>query len=195
MPRTSCALFREGVVEHRQTQLCKTVCMSKNPIRMLSRFIESIITAAAYFVHRTHPEIAPRDVMIRVTLQRDDAVAPARSSQPYLFDVDAFRNTLDLELLMSPDHLLPVQQIEIPYRVGEDTLDLSPYIGPTIRRRLYQDVLATLQDSDGQAFSLCLSLPDLGGTDDFVLDGIDFKHVYLAWWTARPVYLFVMAYN
>ena len=133
--------------------------------------------------------------MIRVTLQKDDAIAPARSCQPYLFDADVFQSTLNLELLMSPEYLLPVQQIEIPYRVGEDTLDLSPYIGPTIRRRLYQDVLATLQDSDGQAFSLCLSLPDLGGTDDFVLDGIDFKHVYLAWWTARPVYLFVMAYN
>ena len=158
---------------------------------MLSRFIESMITAAAYFVHRTNPEIAPIDVMIRVALQRDDAVAPARSAQPYL----AFRNTLDVELLMSPDHLLPVQQIEIPYRVGEDTLDLSPYIGPTIRRRLYQDVLSTLHDSDGQAFSLCLSLPDLSGTDDFVLGGIDFKYVYPAWWKARPVYLFVMAYN
>jgi hypothetical protein len=169
--------------------------MSKNPIRKLSRFIDSIITTAAYFVHRTHAEVSPRDAMIRVTLQKDDAIAPARSSQPYLFDVDVFKSSLDIEFLLSPEHLLPVQQIEIPYRVGEDTLDLSPYIGPTIRRRLYQDVLSTLQDSDGQAFSLCLSLPDLGVTEDFTLDGIDFKHVYPAWWKARPVYLFMMAYN
>ena len=96
---------------------------------------------------------------------------------------------------MSPDH--PAPRIQIPYRIGADTLDLTQYIGPNTRGGLYRDVLSALHDADGDAFSLCLSLPDLGRTtNDVVLDGIEFKHAAIpTWWRARPVYLFVRAYS
>ena len=190
-----CTLLGDGIVEHRQTQLCKTVCISKNPIRMLSRLIQTIITSASQYVHHAHHEIAPNEAMVRVTLQRDDAVAPARSSQPFLFDADCFNDTLDLELLTSPDN--PAPRIQNPYRIGVDTLDLTQYIGPNTRGRLNRDVLSALHDADGDAVSLCLSLPDLGRTtNDVALGGIEFKHAAIpTWWRARPVYLFAVSYT
>ncbi len=66
-PREKCTLFREdgvALVERQQTELCRPVCMSRSPLRMLGRFIGHLLTRLAK--HATSPIHR-----LMLTLQRD----------------------------------------------------------------------------------------------------------------------------
>ena len=50
IPREKCTLFRDGdvtLVQRQQTELCRPVCMSRSPLRMLGRFIGHLLTRLA----------------------------------------------------------------------------------------------------------------------------------------------------
>ena len=83
-PREQCTLFRDGdvaLVQRQQTELCKPVCISRSPTRMLGRFIKHLLLRVSK--HATTPVSR-----IFLTLQRDDSVEVGvrpMSTQPYLF--------------------------------------------------------------------------------------------------------------
>ena len=82
IPREKCTLFRDGdlpLVKRKQTEICKPVCMSRSPSRMLGRLIKHMLLGISK--HATTPVSR-----MLLTLQRDDSVelgARPMSTQPY----------------------------------------------------------------------------------------------------------------
>ena len=75
-PREKCTLFRDGdvtLVQRQQTELCRPVCMSRSPLRMLGRFIGHLLSRlskqATSPIHR-----------LMLTLQRDERRAERSAS-------------------------------------------------------------------------------------------------------------------
>ena len=70
IPREKCTLFRDGdftLVQRQQTELCRPVCMSRSPLRMLGRFIGHLLSRL--------PKQATSPIhQLMLTLQRNDSV-------------------------------------------------------------------------------------------------------------------------
>ena len=101
--QSRCAMFNDGetrIVERRQTELCKPVCISRSSVRMLQRLIRGLLQTVA--AHRTSDE-----GFIRISLQREDSskIHGAPSQQPYLFDVDFFDGRLQGSFFASLDEI------------------------------------------------------------------------------------------
>ena len=67
--QSRCTMFMEGgmkLVERRQTELCKPVCISKSSVRMLQRLIRSLLQA--FSARRTDHE-----GFMRISLQSEDS--------------------------------------------------------------------------------------------------------------------------
>ena len=79
------------MVERRQTELCKPICLSTGAVGMIQRFVRSLLRDVAALCI---PQQGGHEPTIHLTLQRDDLVyergTPLEelpvSSQPYVVD-------------------------------------------------------------------------------------------------------------
>ena len=190
--QSRCTMFTEGgmrLVERRQTELCKPVCISKSSVRMLQRMIRALLRAVA--AKRTGGD----DGFLRVSLQREDSStfhsgAPP-SRQPYIFDVDYFDGNLQGSFFASLDEIGQEEHdhFNFAYKIG-DAIDFERVMSSAnfgwFKRRLDRALI----DGDGKPYSLvvvCDGLPQ----HDFEIFGIRFRAESHAAFKARPVYLFV----
>ena len=101
-PHTSCTLFDSDgatVVQRHQTELCKSVCLSRSCVSMLQRLIRGLLKKIAIRCTSTEGQI-------RLSLQRD---VP---SQPYVFEL---LGSFFVEL----DRLGKEEYFRIPYSLGQ----------------------------------------------------------------------------
>ena len=190
-PREQCTLFRDGdvaLVQRQQTELCKPVCISRSPTRMLGRFIKHLLLRVSK--HATTPVSR-----IFLTLQRDDSVEVGvrpMSTQPYLFQATYLGGEEpELELLFFTTLDNDRDNFE-PYRLG-DRIDVEAYVRNPSARASFRNVLErALIESDGKNYSLALVCPEIPERD-FEVSGILFKHVDIYSFRAWPLFLFTQA--
>ena len=191
LPRESCTLFRDGdvtLVERQQTELCRPVCMSRSPLRMLGRFIGHLLSRLSKLatspIHR-----------LMLTLQRDDSVElrdrPV-STYPYLFKATYLAGAdSELELLFFTTLENDRDNFE-PYNFG-DKIDVSRYVrNHAALARLSAMLERALIEGDGKNYSLvcvCLEIPE----ESFQISGIQFRFDGNAAFRAWPLFLFTHA--
>ena len=179
------------LVERRQTELCKPVCISKSSVRMLQRLIRALLQAVA--AKRTGD-----DGFIRLSLQQEGSSTVRRgappSRQPYLFDVDFFDGNLEgtffarLEQLGRDEH----DNFHFAYNAG-DEIDFERVMSAANFGWLKRTLDRALSEGDGMPYSLvvvCDGLPQR----DLDIFGIRFRAESHGVFRARPVYLFLQAY-
>ena len=191
VPREKCTLFRDGdvtLVERQQTDLCKPVCMSRSPLRMLGRFIGHLLSRLSKLatspIHR-----------LALTLQRDDSIElrePPVSTFPYLFSATYLGGEeSELELLFFTSLENDRDNFE-PYNLG-DTIDVSRYVrNAAALARLSAMLERALIDGDGKKYSVvcvCLEIPET----TFQISGIQFRSVGNSAFRAWPLFLFTQA--
>ena len=190
-PRERCTLFREdgvALVQRQQTELCRPVCMSRSPLRMLGRFIGHLLSRLSKLatspIHR-----------LMLTLQRDDSVElrdPPVSTYPYLFKATYLGgDDRELELLFFTTLENDRDNFEL-YNFG-DKIEVSRYVrNPVALARLSGMLERTLIEGDGKNYSLvcvCLELPE----ESFQISGIQFRSVGNSAFRAWPLFLFTQA--
>ena len=199
-PRTTCMLQAdEGmrVVERTQTELCKTVRVSKSPLGMLMKLLRNLLRSVAS-MFPTH--VRPDDAYIRVSLQRDDAnyQVDEHESQkpqlttPYIFDAMLSDGELDLAFFTTLDELKNRRLVSVPYRIG-DPIDFAGALDPRVVDRLKQLTKRALIEGDGEKYSLLVQCAELP-SQDFDINGIAFRNIYFGVFKARPLFLFIQAH-
>ena len=181
------------LVERRQTELCKPVCISKSSVRMLQRMIRGLLRAVA--AKRTGGD----DGFLRVSLQREDSStfhsgAPP-SRQPYLFDVDYFDGNLQGSFFASLDEIGQEEHdhFNFAYKIG-DAIDFERVMSSANFGWLKRMLDRALIEGECMPYSLvvvCDGLPQR----DVNIFGISFRAESHAVFRARPVYLFLQAYS
>ena len=179
-PHASCTLFdADGgvVVRRHQTELCKSICLSRNCVSMLQRLIRGLLKMIA-----SRSSVASD---IRLTLQRDGP------GQPYIFEVQYFDGELLGSFFIGVDGLGEEAHFRIPYAIG-DNIDFGKIL-PRSEFKLLKTALERIfVAEDGQAFSLVVIAPEFPN-QDFEVAGIRFRNEAFGVFRARPVYLFVQA--
>ena len=188
MPREKCTVFREDgvtLVKRKQTELCKPVCMSRSPLRMLGKFISHLLARLS--------EVATSQIdQMMVTLQRDDSVELGdrpMSTHPYLFKASYVGGRFsELELLFFTTLDNDRDNFE-PYQFG-DQIDITRYVRNKAALARLSDMLQrVLIEDDGKNYSLavvCLGIEE----KDFEVSGIHFRYVGNAAFRAWPLFLF-----
>ena len=191
MPREKCTVFREDgvtLVKRKQTELCKPVCMSRSPLRMLAKFISQLLARLS--------QVATSEIhQMMVTLQRDDSVDlrdPPVSTFPYLFKAAYIGGeNSELELLFFTTLENDRDNFE-PYHFG-DQIDIRRYVrNDAALARLRALLERILREDDGKNYSLavvCLGIEE----KDFEISGIQFRYVGNASFRAWPLFLFTQA--
>ena len=191
MPREKCTVFREDgvtLVKRKQTELCKPVCMSRSPLRMLGKFISQLLARLS--------EVATSQIdQMMVTLQRDDSVELGdrpMSSRPYLFKASYVGGRFsELELLFFTTLENDRDNFE-PYHFG-DQIDIRRYVrNDAALARLRALLERVLREDDGKNYSLavvCLGIEE----KDFEISGIQFRYVGNAAFRAWPLFLFTQS--
>ena len=194
-PRTTCTLQTdEGmrVVERTQTELCKTVCLSRTPLGMLMKLLRNVLRSVA----RVLPaDASPGDELFRVSLQQDDANYHAEAPEhqkphlttPYIFDAMLSDGELDLAFFTTLGELDDRRLVRVPYRVG-DPIDFAMMLDPKVVDRLKQYTRNALIDCDGKKYALmiqCAGLP----SHDFDIHGISFRNTAFGLFKARTLFL------
>ena len=191
MPREKCTVFREDgvtLVKRKQTELCKPVCMSRSPLRMLGKFISHLLARLS--------QVATSEIhQMMVTLQRDDSVElrdRPMSTHPYLFKASYVGGSMpELELLFFTTLENDRDNFE-PYHFG-DQIDIRRYVrNDAALARLRALLERVLREDDGKNYSLavvCLGIEE----KDFEISGIQFRYVGNASFRAWPLFLFTQA--
>ena len=191
IPREKCTLFRDGdlkLVQRQQTELCKPVCMSRSPTRMLGRLIKHMLLGVSKHA------ISPVGRLF-LTLQRDDSVelsARPMSTHPYLFKATYLGGEdPELELLFFTTIDNDRDNFE-PYRLG-DPINIDSYVrNPNAQVRFRSLLERALIEGDGKHYSLVVVCPELPERD-FEVSGIQFKYVDNYAFRAWPLFLFTQA--
>ena len=176
----SCTLFDADarLVTRETTELCRAVCLSRSPVRMLLKFIRGLMRHVVASI--------PEDLrtFVRVTL-RD--VEHRSESQPYLIDayLDLIGNDLEIDLLRDLDHG-DEHDLSMPYTGQEIPADA---IAPATRKAVETALIAA---GDGRAFSLVVVAPGLPPRD-VAVESIRLRHERDFYFVARPLYLFIQA--
>ena len=187
-PQTTCTLFEDDVngarvVQRRQTELCKPVCISKSSVSMIQRMIRSLLMGAS--AKRTSHE-----GFLRISLQRP--YTRERGEQRYLFDIDFFDETLQGACFVSLQASEANPQFQIQYRIGEP-IDFATLLPLPTFQRLKAMLDRALIEGDGAAYSLVVVCDELPQRD-FELFGIRFRFENYGTFRARPLYLFLQAH-
>ena len=186
-PQTTCTLFEDDVngarvVQRRQTELCKPVCISKSSVSMIQRMIRSLLMGIA--ARRTSDE-----GFLRISLKRP--YTRERGEQRYLFDIDFFDETLQGACFVSLQASEANPQFQIQYRIGEPIGFATLLPLPTFQR-LKAMLDRALIEGDGAAYSLVVVSDELPPRD-FEWQGIQFRANGFGTFRARPLYLFLQA--
>ena len=201
---SQCTIFTEGgsaLIERRQTELCKPICLSTGAVGMIQRFIRSLLRDVAALCT---PQQG-REPAIHLTLQRDDCAyerntsleeLPA-SSQVYVVDamfVPGAGEHLS-ELLLSLCRPLGAMQrdphMEMRYALGEK-LKLSDHAAPWAMRTLQARLAQAIQEGDGKNHSIVVACPELPRRSVTTAGGLSLEFSRGAH-IARPVFLFLQA--
>ena len=180
-PHASCTLFdADGatVVQRRQTEMCKSVCLSRNCVSMLQRLIRGLLKKVA-------SRCASVECQVRLSLQRD---VPG---QPYIFEVHFFDEELVGAFFIGVDGLGEEEHFRIPYSL-EDDIDFAKILPRSEFKLLKIALERTFVAEDGHSFSLVVIAPELPN-QDFEAAGIHFRNESFGMFRARPLYLFVQA--
>ena len=180
-PHTSCTLFDSDgatVVQRQQTELCKSVCLSRSCVSMLQRLIRGLLKKIAIRCTSTEGQI-------RLSLQRD---VP---SQPYVFEMDYFDSELLGSFFVELDRLGEEEHFRIPYSLGQP-IEFAKILKRNEFKQLQNALERTLVAEAGQAFSLVVIAPGLPN-QDLELGGVHFRNEGYGTFRARPIYLFVQA--
>ena len=194
-PRTPCTLQADGgmrVVERTQTELCKTVGVSKSPLGMLMKLLRNLLRSVARMI----PTQVRR--LIRVSLQRDDAsyqlddpeTKRPRPTTPYIFDAMLSDGELDLAFFTTLDELNN-RRLSVPYRIG-DPIDIAGADARDVDR-LNQHTKKALIEGDGKKYALVMQCTELP-SQDFDIHGISFRNIDFGVFKARPLFLFIQAH-
>ena len=179
-----CTLLSDGrsrVVRRETTELCKAVCFSrKNPVRMLLKFVRSIIIEVALRIP------VPERLFVRVTLQVDDLHdRRPRSLRPYLLNADLSLDddVLEIDFLRNLDQ--DAHDVSMAYTLGDRIPEDA--VPPAVPAQLERAII----EGNGRAFSLVLVAPGLPEVD-FNIGSIRFRFEAVGF-RAHPLYLFVQA--
>ena len=180
---TQCTLLRgPSRVLHRETSsLCKAVCVSRSPVRMLLKFIRSILE------HCEERHTGRFRSMVRITLQvdRDPHDSRFRADRPYL--LNAYLNQLDHELELDFQKPLDLESetpdVRIHYRFGDDIPEAA------VPARVRSIIEQALIDANSKSASLVIVGPDMDG-GDFNVGSVQFRDEADGW-RSEPVYLYI----
>ena len=180
-PHASCTLFdADGatVVQRRQTEMCKSVCLSRNCVSMLQRLIRGLLKKVA-----SRSSVAGD---IRLTLQRD-------GDQDYIFEVDFFEGVLAGAFFIGLDGLgdSEAEHFRIPYALGDD-IDFAKILPRSEIKLLNTALERTFVAENTKPFSLVVLAPELP-SQDFEVARIHFRNEAFGMFRAHPLYLFVQA--
>ena len=173
-----CSLFEDGgvrLVKHsRAADLCLPVCMSRDPLRMLLRFIRVVLREVVARI--------PEDLLIfvHITLQRVDST----HTHPYVVDAFFDGDELQLDFLRDP-------------HAGHPEFTLSYAVGDRIPDDIFPASLSyalqwELIEANGKAHSLVVVAPSLDATS-LRIGGISFNHRSGFGFKASPLYIFTQA--
>jgi len=181
----SCTLFADvgaRLVARETTELCRAVCLSRSPVRVLLRLARGLLRHIVGLVPEDHRSF------VRVTLRRDD-VERRSGEHPYLLDVymDLVGHDLEVDLLRDLDDD-DAHDMSIPSYTPGDEIP-AEQIAPATRKAVE---LALVSAGDGRAFTLVVVAPGLPPRD-FAIDSIRFRRERDFYFVARPLYLFVQA--
>lgn len=160
-------------VTRRTDELCKPICLSRSPVRMLLKLLR-------YLLRKIKALTNNGTTFIRITLRRDDF-----DSDVYVFDafLKLEDDEVDLDFGRELDHSTG-PDITLPYPGG-----VSPEIVPPDGSRMR--LQHALRDCDRHSFTLVVVCPDLPQRD-FDIGEIKFKnepgHIFQA-----KVYIFIQA--
>ena len=180
-PHTSCTLFDSDgatVVQRQQTELCKSVCLSRSCVSMLQRLIRGLLKKIAI-------RCTSAEGQIRLSVRRD---VP---SQPYVFEMDYFDGELLGSFFVELDRLGGEEHFRIPYSLGQ-SIEFAKILKRNEFKQLHNALERTLVAEAGQAFSLVVIAPGLPN-QDLKLGGVHFRNEGYGTFRARPIYLFVQA--
>ena len=181
----SCTIFADvgaRLVARETTELCRAVCLSRSPVRLLLKLIRGLLRHIVGLVPEGHRSF------VRATLRRDGKERPS-GEHPYLIDayLDLIGNDLEVDLLRDldddDDH-----DLSIPSYTPGDEIP-AEQIAPSTRNAVE---VALISDGDGRAFTLVVVAPGLPPRD-FAIDSIRFRHERDFYFVARPLYLFIQA--
>ena len=175
-----CSLFEDdgGVRLVKRTsaaELCLPVCMSRDPLRMLLRFIRVVLREVVARI--------PEDLLqfVHITLQRVDST----HTRPYV--VDALFDGDELELDFLREHQRGQEaQFTLTYAVG-DRIPAGSF-PPSLSKELER----VLIESNGKAHSLVVVAPSLDARP-FSIGDISFNYQYGFGFRASPLYVFTQA--
>ena len=181
-PHATCTLFDSDgarVVQRQQTELCRSVCLSRSCVSMLQRLIRGLLK-------RVGRSCTSAEGQIRLSLQRD--VPNAK----YIFEVEYFDEELLGSFFVELDRLGEEEHFRIPYSLGQ-SIEFAKILKRNEFKQLQNALERTLVAEAGQAFSLVVITPGLPN-QDLELGGVHFRNEGYATFRARPIYLFVQAY-
>ena len=181
---TQCTLLRGGarVLQRRTTELCKAVCVSRSPLRMLLKFLKTILEVC----HQRHTGQFRSVVRITLQVDREPGDMNPRDQRPYLlnavFDQHTYSLDVDFEqYLMLDDHTHDLGlNVYLP---GDDIHENS--VSLPVRDRVEQALL----DANAKPSSLVIIAPDMD-EGDFNIGSIRFRDVGHTF-RAEPLYLYV----
>ena len=180
-PHATCTLFDSDgarVVQRQQTELCRSVCLSRSCVSMLQRLIRGLLK-------RVGRSCTSGEGQIRLSLQRD--VPNAK----YIFEVEYFDEELLGSFFLDLDRLGEDEHFRIPYSLGQP-IEFAKVLKRNEFKQMQDALERTLINEDGQAFSLVVITPELPN-QDIELGGIHFRNEGFGTFRARPIYIFVQA--
>ncbi len=191
-PTATCTLFDNNdvsIVHRQQTDICKALCIGREPLRMVTKFIRLLVMAL-------HRQMNHDEGWLRMTLQRDDPSdhRPA-AHRPYLLDV-FFSQGEDLQLTFMKEDIDDEQNmISIGSYHAGDEISLRHALSPGYYDALKNYFHRAFVEGDGQPHSLVVQSTDLPRRD-VVVNGILLQYHGAQWgeYSARPVFLFVQAH-
>ena len=175
---TQCTIIdgAERVVQRETSELCKAVCFSRSPVRMLLRLVRRIVQ----FCDARH---AGERSLIRVTLQVDPhGERRRRADRPYLLNacLDQLHHTLEIDFDKDLDQ--DTHDLSIEYEAGDAISE--DQIPADVRANANESIL----EANEKPASLVIVAPDMS-PGDFTLGQIRFRD-QAHYWRAEPVFVY-----
>ena len=174
---TQCTLIDgDRVVRRRTSELCKAVCFSRSPVRMLLRLVRRILL----FCDQRH---TGERSLIRVTIQVDSpGESRRRADREYLLNacLDQLHHVLEIDFDRPLDQ--DVHDLSIEYQAGDRISEEQ--IPASVRANVNDSIL----DANGKPASLVIVAPDMS-PGDFTMGEIRVRD-QTHFWRAEPLYIY-----
>ena len=181
---TQCTLLRgpSKVLRRETSELCKAVCVSRSPLRMLLKFVRYILQYCQQRHTGQHRSI------VRVTLQVDGDPLDRRRRADRSYLLNAYYDQLHHELeidfqrrLILDDHDTDISIIG--YQPGDEISENG------VPARVRERVERALLDANGKSASLVIVAPDMDH-GEFTIGSIRFRDEGQAY-RAEPIFFYI----